>query len=457
MAVNFTPLSEQAQAQPKSTVRFKPLNAAQSALSSSQRIADTFRTPLMDIQAGQAERGVDVLKGAVKQGVADISRAGAQHAGPVGAEMLRGAPAFAQNVGALEQAVKPTNEAQAQGAAMTTMAEVALGTKGAKDIISNLPLVRNFLKTRELTKATKAIAPKLTTEQMREAPNVIKSRFASPRIDYSKDKQFMGMVEDVKGIVRGKSAIDDKNALRTAIETVSEQEVKPLLAQNTVPANFEDLIDKLKLVHPQSSLKADPSAAKTYNRVREEVQGSLYSYLKQIAKNKQSFGSQTDFNDVWDARKLLDAKAEEELGAKVFGTPEYTGAKSAIQDMRQALTQYIKDSIQFPGQMENVNLMQDFIQVARQRGIDIGSDEGVRLMQQMGLKTTPEQMAIVQKFEDTMRRISNYYKAIDNVSTKVPDEIRKGGIIKRTVKNPFVQTAIGASAATTLVDKATSD
>lgn len=389
----------------------------------------TFQSPLQNIQAGQSDANVEVAKGAGKQALSDFSSAGAQNAGPVGAAMMQNAPGFQQDIQGLQQGVKPSNPAQATGAAGTSLAEMTLGggeakSSGLLSSIADKTGLTDYLASRSAKNAVNAIAPKLTSSEIEASPNVIRPRIGAPGVDFTKDASLQNIANDTKDIAKGKSAIDDKNALHTAIETTSEKEVKPFLSKNKVPANFEDLQKKLSLVQPQSSLKADPSAFKTYARVREEVQSSLYNSLRETAKAKGDFGNQVDFNDVWNARKILDDKTEEELGTKTFGTPEFTGAKAAIQDMRQGLTQYIKDSLQFPGQMEDVNKMQEFMQVARSKGIDINSDQAVSLMKQMGIKTSPESIARAQTFENAMSKISNYYKAMDNISTKVPDEIR---------------------------------
>lgn len=499
------------------------LDSSMASLGFSQSVLD-------NIARGNAKANVEQAKGFAKGALESFSNAGAQNAGPVGAQMKANAQGFFDP---LEQVVKPSNPDQALGKGQESVAELGIplgvgakakgtaesvtgiidrhigsakqvmdglpkehmdalggmksllgqtkeniklslesaGMKDAAQRVANIPhetmttldelatkataegqqtegkivtgignKISDYIENRNLNKSINAISPKLTAGEMEASPNVIKPRFGAPKVDFTKDKALKAIAQDTKGIVKGKSAIDDKNALRAAIETASEKEIKPFLAENKVPANFEDLQKKLEMVHPQSSLKADPTASKTYDRVREEVQANIYSSLKTAAKNKGDFGSSTDFNDVWNARKILDTKAEEELGTRVFGSAEYTGAKAAIQDLRQGLTQYIKDSLQFPGQMEDVNKMQEFLQVARGRGIDIGSTEAKMLMEQMGIKATPEGIARAKTFEDTMGKVSNYYKAIDNISTKVPDEIRANATFGK--RHPVIQKVL---------------
>lgn len=116
---------DQRSTQPK---KLSDLNQSQAALGQSQSILDKtriFQSPLQNMASGNAGDNVEVAKGAGKQALKDISLAGAQNAGPVGAQMMKNAPAFAQNVGAFNQAVKPTNHLQSQGAMLTGVTEAA--------------------------------------------------------------------------------------------------------------------------------------------------------------------------------------------------------------------------------------------------------------------------------------------------------------------------------------------
>lgn len=301
-----------------------------------------------------------------------------------------------------------------------------------------------------LKETMNALTPKLTAGELREAGaagRITTPKRGAPKVDFSGDTKFQEIARDAKGLINGKDPNVDIHNLRTGIETLSEKSVKPFLEENKVPFNFEDLQNKLALVHPQSSLKADPSALKTYDRVREEVQSNLYKSLKSTASKSGDFFNSTDLNQLWDARKILDVKSEEELGSKVFGSPEYTGAKAAIQDMRQGLSQFITDSLHFPGQAEQVNKMQEFLQMARSRGIEVSSPQELEgLMKQMGITNTSENEAKAAFFSDSMKKASNLYRAIDNIKTKIPDYLRDNSTFAK--RHPLITGAakVGAGA-----------
>lgn len=446
------------------------LDSSMTALGSSQSMLDrtrVFQTPLTEIAGGHGDELLEGPTGGIKQALKSFFSAGAQNAGPVGQGMLANAPEFAQNIEATNKMLEPTNTSQAVGMAQTQLAEMLLGsTKAIKTISEGTGLSKFFAgrkEAKELKKTIDAITPKLTSGEMEEAGaagKVFTPKRGAPKVDFSGDRQYQEIAKDVKGVVEGKDPNIDIHNLRTVIADTSEQGVKPHLSQNKVPFNFEDFQNKMKLVKPTLSLKRDPSAAKTYDYVRDRVVERVYGALKGAAKKEGDFTSQTDFNDVWNARKLIDDVSEEELKTVTFGTPEYTGAKAAIQDMRGGLSDFIKDSLRFPGQMEQVNKMEEFIQVARARGIEIDTPEQVKdLMKQMGIENTPDDLARAALFESSMKKISNFYKAIDNVKTKIPDYIKENSSFAK--RNPNVTKgltlAAGAGVGTYAVNKVTGD
>lgn len=84
-----------------------------------------FQSPLENIRAGNSQTNLQVGAGAIKRAVSDVSSVGAQNAGPVGAEMMRGAPEFAKNIDAFNAEMTPATPAEVQGAANTVVAEFA--------------------------------------------------------------------------------------------------------------------------------------------------------------------------------------------------------------------------------------------------------------------------------------------------------------------------------------------
>jgi len=110
------------------------LSNAQGNLSTSQALLEkannVFTSPLHNIAAGNGADNLQSAIGAGKQAISDFASAGAQNAGPIGQGMLDAAPGLKPAFEGLKTATQPTNLAQAQGAAQTGMAEVALGGPG---------------------------------------------------------------------------------------------------------------------------------------------------------------------------------------------------------------------------------------------------------------------------------------------------------------------------------------
>jgi hypothetical protein len=234
--------------------------------------------------------------------------------------------------------------------------------------------------------------------------------------------------------------IQNVNNVYTEIGNISENTVKPFLSENTVPFNFEDLQTSLAQVKPQSSLKSDATAFGTYNRVKEEIQQTLYSFLKQ----NPARGNATDMNNLWDARKVIDTKISQELGDATFGTPQYTGVKSAARDMRQAISDFIVNSVGHPGQMEQVNAMNDFLQTARSRGMDISTE--AKAMQALGDQFGLNIDAGIARsaiFRDSMSRMTGMYDAISNMAPKAYSELGKTSIQLFLKQHPALAKVIG--------------
>lgn len=147
--------------------KLSDINQSQAALAQSQSTLDTirktaFQSPLQNIASGNPGNNVEVAKGALKQGVSDLSMAGAQNAGPVGAAMLKNAPAFAGKINSFNQAVKPSNPLQSQGAMSTSIAEGAIPMGAAKSTgvfskISEATGLSKYLSGRATKKATEAL------------------------------------------------------------------------------------------------------------------------------------------------------------------------------------------------------------------------------------------------------------------------------------------------------------
>ncbi|MEY2702073.1 MAG: hypothetical protein RLY43_706, partial [Bacteroidota bacterium] len=193
---------------------------------------------------------------------------------------------------------------------------------------------------------------------------------------------------------------------------------------------------------PTSSLKNDPSAFQNYGRVREEILGDVAGFLKSkgnVDTNK------IDLNDLWEARKILDNKINNELGATAFGSPQYTGIKAAATDMRREFAKFITDSLTNPGQAEDLNKFYEFMKVARSRGIDIPNEgEAIKLLRkQMGIQDIPEDVAKGAFYKYQMEQMNLMYEALENMAPKLRSEIGKTGFELWAKRNPKKARALG--------------
>lgn len=265
--------------------------------------------------------------------------------------------------------------------------------------------------------------------------------FGKGSVDFTKDPQTLKIAEASSEYVNPKKTVSHNvNAVKTGIVDIAENHVKPFLEENPVPFNFEDLQTRLGQIQPSGSLKADPSAFKTYSRVREEIANDIAEHLRKSG----GYENMTDMNELWNARKVIDARINNELGDAAFGTPQYTGVKAAATDMRRAVSGFISDSIANPGQAEDINRMYEFLNEARNRGIRINtSDDAYRLLRdQMGIKDLPEDVAKAAFFKSQLEKMNLLYMARDNMLDKVKGELGKTRLQLFLEENPTTKKVL---------------
>lgn len=227
------------------------------------------------------------------------------------------------------------------------------------------------------------------------------------------------IAKSVQGVVsKNNGPIDNIVNINKEISRVAEQEVKPFLEKNPVGFNFEDLRTYMsQKLRPEGTLKTDPESFSTYKRVSNSILNTINKTLKESAANSGQYGSITDFNDVWNARKVIDNVIEKELGSVTFDSPQYTGIRAAARDVRDVFSKFITDSLSAPGQMEKVNKMTEFLQEATKRGIDLGEEDAIKLLEQkFGISRSTEDMARAAFFQDKMTRLNHIYEARGNIA-----------------------------------------
>lgn len=412
------------------TTGTRPLfREAQTALTTSQKAFDAsqvFYSPLQNVATGQQDQTLQHSIGAAKGALGEFASAGAQNAGPIGADMKAHANGFFDD---LDTTLKPTNTAQATGMADTQLGAMLLGGgKAIKELAKGTGLADWFASraaTKELNNTVKSITPKLTSREM-EGANVITPKRGAPYVDMSSDPTFVERAKTVQGLVKGKDKNIDVRAVEDRISQVAQDELKPHLAQNKVPVNFEDVRTKLSLTTPPDNLKGiSNEAAKTaWDHAREVMLGNLDTTLKREATKVGDFTAPTDMNHLWDAAKVATDKAERELKFD-FGTPQYAGTKAAVQQFRGDIYQFIEDALKYPGQMERLNQAEEFVQRARGTGIQLDTPEQISaFLKQMGITTDADSIANASFFKNKIKELRNLYGVRDDLRTWLPDYVK---------------------------------
>lgn len=345
------------------------------------------------------------------------------------------------SVGLTDENLKATNTPQAVGKGIETAAELFTGAGTANAARKAATFSGDLIKT---------VAPKLTPTEIKEAAKLglatVSKLTGKVSLDFSKDPSVVKAADAVKDYVKvGAPAATNINRVKDGITTFAENTVKPLLAENPTPFHFDQLRDSLKLVTPDESLKAEPLAFQTYERVRERILQTVYNVLKKSGER----GNITDHNQLWDARKVIDSVIENELGSKTFGTPQYTGVKAAAKDIRNGLSRFITDNIANPGQMDKINQLKEFIQVARSKGIEITEEMLPALKQQMGITDIPEAQALAKEFEAHIGKLNGMYTALENLASHIPQEVGKTRIGRFLKAHPRVKDAVKIGAGAT--------
>lgn len=323
-----------------------------------------------------------------------------------------------------------------------TLAGGVLG--GAGGVAGLVGKTKNVVEKKAFNDVVDMVAPKISGK---EGDRILSSGnvsidepglFSPGKANFSKDPETLRIANAVEDVINPTGNVSrNVNLVKNKIVDVAENQVRPFLKENNVPFNFQDLRDRFSMVQPSSGLKADPHALGTYERVREEMLQDIATHLKKSGETSNV----TDMNELWDARKILDKKIENELGSVAFDSPQYFGVKAAARDMRTAFNSFITDSISNPGQAEQVNKFYDFLNVARSRGIPIKNEgEAIKLLRkQMGINDVPEDVAKGAFYKYQMEQMNLMYEALGNMVPKAKGELGKTSIDLFLKDNPVVK------------------
>lgn len=339
---------------------------SKTVLSHANQSLSPFFSPLQNIASGNSQDNSQHAIGALKQIGSDLSSVGAQNSGPVGKDMLAHAPALAQDLSGLSTALTPSNPAQQQGATDTSVAEamIPLDAAGgaAKDVVSGLAAKTAEKKATQT--AIKALTPKMTSGELEAAGAAGKGvvpKIGAPGINMAKDPGFMKMVDATKGLIKGKSAIQDINSVRGALTTEAEA------LKSKIVASGKDIIYPFKELASKIADSEEPISLKG-TQFEKQIAPLKQAAIQIAQKNGGTISS------LFDTRKEFDALVDKTW-------PNLWDKENA--PMRNAVTAVR-------------NTMNDFIE---QNLPDAG-------------------------YKSSLDTQSNFYRAIDNLSTKVPDEIK---------------------------------
>lgn len=206
--------------------------------------------------------------------------------------------------------------------------------------------------------------------------------------------------------------------LKLAVSDIAENELKPFFAEN--PGNFDwiDMKDYLSnRMVPRQIFKADPTALRTYNRVRNNVLDIIGKY----PHTNQG---------LWDARIAIDDMIEREFGDAIFGSPQGTAVKRAALDSRSAINDFITDNL-VNKDMKIAIRAEEFLNEARRRGIKIDNIDEARkvIKQSLGAdEILPEDELRAAFFKDKMKQMNLLYEARDNVAEQFASNFDKDAI-----------------------------
>ena len=273
-------------------------------------LGNAFKTPLTDISSGNAQGGIDTAIGAGKQALSDISMAGAQHAGPVGAQMMAdanakggGAAEFAQGITATDKALQPSNLAQAQGAAQTSIGEALIPGKALYNALSEGgPIAKiantvsdkigltDYLANRAVTKATNAVQSTAETMTKAERESAIAAQRLQPGL--LKNTYLPSETETRAGqLLSGKVG---GNAIKNVPIVQSEiaargKEAEQFLAENAKPITNEEDFAAFQKQRAKTETYLTPTATKAYDEMMNVFQKTLKKYVGDGGYNTSNY------------------------------------------------------------------------------------------------------------------------------------------------------------------------
>ena len=249
-------------------------------------------------------------------------------------------------------------------------------------------------------------------------------------------------------IIKGGVGQDTNNLNRliTLGKEYAQKVVSPFVQESGVSYNFTDLKKALELVEPPKGLKGKGLEAwyrmkqstidSISNKIGPDVRGitSISEFRKRVDGSEIPKKVLKGDEDFWDARKMIDDIYETETRGKVFGDEALSGAKDGYRDLRAAFKDYLGEAYRYPGQMEQVNRLNEFLRTPQVREMDKTGWNLDDLEKQFGLQRSLENEAKAAQWEQHMETLSGIYDAQKSIATKVGQErgmTKMGAFAKR--------------------------
>lgn len=283
------------------------------------------------------------------------------------------------------------------GGAADVLGAKGLGEMVAKPVTAAADATKSLMEQQAEKQSTqtaiKALTPKMTPSEISDAAKagqVKNTLLGGSKVDMSSNPLFMRMVDATKGIVKGKSVAEDIGNVKTALSNEAES-LKSQVSGADHPYVFKELQSRLNNVEEPISLRGTPF---------EKQIGPIKQAAIDIAKKNGG-----TISGLLDARKEFDT-----LVSKTYPhlyDSDSAPIKNAITGIRNEMNNFIDDNL-------------------------------------------PDEAG----FKQSLDKQRLYYDAIDNLSTKAPGEVKQGGIIKKTLGNPYVKGAAGLLGADYVFNKA---
>lgn len=225
----------------------------------------------------------------------------------------------------------------------------------------------------------------------------------------------------------------------------SSHQTDTFLDANAAPANFADMRSYVESNNiPDANLQKDPAAFENYQRATQSGLDTLAKIMTDSSKATGDFGPNVSGANIRKARIAIDQQISRELGETTFGTPQYKGIKAAEISLRNTFNRMSEDMLRYPGQLENLNKMNEFISSSRARGVEVDMNNPkvrVQLERQFGLNPSGETKA--QQLAQQHLKMSHLYDARDNLIDRYQRKIGMNKVQETVQNSPVARTAVG--------------